>query len=259
MLRIIKEIWKFRALIWALVSRHLKARYRGSFLGFLWSFLNPLLLIAVYSLVFKYYIRFQEQDNYTVFMFTGLLPWIWFSSGLIEATSSISGGGSLITKAIFPAHVLPIVSVLTNLIHFIFALPLLILAMLLNGISPHVTIVLVPLIMAIQLSLMTGLSLILSSLNVYYRDIQHILGNFMTFWFFLCPIIYPTSTVPDRFKFSLVINPMAALVEAYHKTILEGSLPSFTTLSYLSLLSFAFCYFGAIVFNSYRDQFAEAI
>jgi ABC-type polysaccharide/polyol phosphate export permease len=132
MKRIAKEIWKFRALIWALVSRHLKARYRGSLLGFFWSFLNPLFLIGVYSLVFKYYIRFQDQENYTVFMFTGLLPWIWFSSGLLESTNSISGGGSLITKAIFPAHVLPIVSVLTNLIHFIFAIPLLILIMLIN-------------------------------------------------------------------------------------------------------------------------------
>ena len=259
MIRIIKEIFKFRALIWALVSRHLAARYRGSMLGVLWSFLNPLFLIAVYSLVFKYYIRFQEQDNYTVFMFTGLLPWIWFSSGLIEATSSISGGGSLITKAIFPSHVLPIVSVITNLIHFIFAIPLLIIAILINDMPLHATLAFLPVVVILQTLFMTGLSLGLSSLNVYYRDIQHILANMMTLLFFLCPIIYPESSIPDRFKFSLFLNPMATLVDSYHKVILEGVLPPLHSLAFLTVLSFVCCYIGSMIFNRYRDQFAEAI
>ena len=259
MTRIIKEIWKFRALIWALVSRHLRARYRGSLLGFLWSFLNPLFLIAVYSLVFKYYMRFPDQNNYTVFMLTGLLPWIWFSSGLLEATSSISGGGSLITKAIFPAHVLPIVSVLTNLVHYILAIPLLIALMLFNGVPIHASILFLPFIILLQLVLMTGFSLALSSLNVYYRDIQHILGNIMTLWFFLCPIIYPVSSVPERFQFSLRLNPVSTLVDAYHKVILEGTLPDPKHLLFLSVLSLISCILGSLIFNAYRDQFAEAV
>ena len=128
--RTIYELWRYRALVAALVLRHLRARYRGSVLGFVWSFLNPLCLIAVYSLVFRYYIRFEDVEHYTLFLFTGLLPWIWFSSGLIEATSAISSGGSLITKAMFPAHILPIVAVITNLAHFMFAIPLLLVVML---------------------------------------------------------------------------------------------------------------------------------
>jgi len=100
--RILSELWRFRALVWALVCRHLNARYRGSTLGFIWSFLNPMCLIAVYSLVFRYYVRFESVPHYTLFMFAGLLPWLWFSSGLLEAVGSISAGGSLITKAMFP-------------------------------------------------------------------------------------------------------------------------------------------------------------
>ena len=101
MIRNIVEMWRYRVLIWALVCRHLNTRYRGSFLGFIWSFLNPLCIIAVYSLVFRYYVRLQSVEHYTLFLFAGLLPWIWFSGGLLEATSAISGGGSLITKAMF--------------------------------------------------------------------------------------------------------------------------------------------------------------
>lgn len=259
MSRVLKEIWKFRALIWALTSRHLKARYRGSFFGFLWSFLNPLFLIAVYSLVFKYYMRFPEQDNYTVFMFTGLLPWIWFSSGLSEGTSSISGGGSLITKAIFPPHVLPLVSIITNFAHFIFALPLLFIAMFISNLSIHATIIIAPIIMLIQFIFMFGLVMTLASLNVYYRDIQHILGNVITLWFFLCPIIYPVSSVPNELKYTIILNPMASIIQSYQQVILDGTLPNFNALGIIAAISLLCSYFGCLIFNKYRDQFAEAI
>jgi lipopolysaccharide transport system permease protein len=259
MIRILRELWKFRVLVYALVGRHLNARYRGSLLGFLWSFLNPLCLIAVYSLVFKYYIRFEEVEHYTIFMFTGLLPWIWFSSGIIESTSSISSGGSLITKAIFPAHILPVVSVITNLVHFILALPLLFIIMLYTGIMPNYAFLSLPLIILLQLLFMIGISLILSSLNVYYRDIQHILGNFITLWFFLCPIIYPASTVPERFQISLTLNPMARIIQLYHEALLEGIFPSLKDVAILFAVGLGILLLGCYVFNAYRDQFAESV
>ena len=183
MKRNLLELWRFRSLVAALIVRHLNSRYRGSALGFVWSFLNPLCLIAVYSLVFKYYIRFDKVEHYTLFLFAGLLPWIWFSSGLIEATSSISSGGSLISKAMFPPQILPVVSVLTNLVNFLLALPMLLLFMLLTGVTPGLSILALPLVVLIELTFLLGLGLGLSALNVHYRDIQHVLGNFITFWF----------------------------------------------------------------------------
>lgn len=259
MFRNIAEIWRYRSLIWALVCRHLSARYRGSILGFVWSFLNPLCLIAVYALVFKYYIRFNNVDNYTLFLFAGLLPWIWFSSGLLEATGAISGGGNLVTKAMFPPHVLPIVSVLTNLMNFLFSLPLLVAFMFATGITPTISFIALPVVILVELVFLAGLALALSAINVHFRDVQHILGNLITFWFFLCPIIYPPENVPERFRFTLYLNPVAIFTDMYHKVIVKGTYPDLYLLGFsavVATLSFAI---GNLIFNRYREDFAELV
>ena len=257
--RTISEVWQFRALIWALVCRHLSARYRGSMLGFVWSFLNPIFLLAVYAFVFQYYIRFDSVENYTLFLFCGLLPWIWFSSGLIEATGAISGGGSLITKAMFPPQVLPVVSVLTNLANFLFAVPILILFMLATGVMPTTAMLLLPVVIAVELIFLLGLSLLFSALNVFFRDVQHILGNVITLWFFLCPILYPASQVPDKFKFSLIVNPVALFTQMYQQIIIDGVMPSAEMLLLTTCISLVVLIVGNAVFSHYREGFAELI
>ncbi|MCB0358012.1 MAG: ABC transporter permease [Bdellovibrionales bacterium] len=259
MFRNIAELWRFRALVVALVGRHLSARYRGSMLGFIWSFLNPLCLIAVYALVFQYYIRFNSVDNYTFFMFTGLLPWIWFSSGLLEATASISGGGSLVTKAMFPAHVLPAVAVLTNLMNFVFALPLLFGFMLLCGLVPTVSMLILPVVLISQLLFMLGLAFALAAINVHFRDVQHILGNVMTLWFFLCPILYPSTVVPEALRFTLVLNPMATMTVMYHDVFFDGVLPDITSVVFTLSCACVTFLIGNLIFNHYRETFAELV
>jgi ABC-type polysaccharide/polyol phosphate export permease len=259
MTRNITEMWRFRALMMALVNRHLSSRYRGSILGFVWSFLNPLCLIAVYALVFKYYIRFDHVQNYTLFLFAGLLPWIWFSSGVLEATSSISSGGSLITKAMFPPHILPVVAVVTNFANYIFALPLLIGFMLFSGEVPTIAVLALPIVLVLQLIFMTGLSLGLSALNVYFRDIQHILANFMNLWFFVCPILYPESTVPARFKFTIILNPVAQLTRMYQQIFIEGVFPDMMSVFFTLTIACATFLVGNMLFNNYREGFAELV
>ena len=259
MVRTLAEVWRYRALIVALVSRHLRARYRGSFLGFIWSFLNPLCLIAVYSLVFRYYIRMAEVEHYTLFLFTGLLPWIWFSGGLLEATGSISGGGNLITKALFPAHILPIVSVLTNLANFLFAVPLLIGVMLISGVMPGASLVYLPAVILVEMVFLLGLSLMFSALNVHFRDIQHILGNLITLWFFLCPILYPARLVPEEIQFTLWLNPVAHFTQMYQGMFIDGVAPGMLSLAVSALVAFFTFAVGCVVFNHYRDEFAELV
>ncbi len=259
MKRNIIELWKYRALVRALVGRHLNARYRGSFLGFVWSFLNPLCLIAVYSLVFRYYMRAQNVEHYTLFLFAGLLPWIWFSTGLIEATASISAGGSLVTKAMFPPQILPVVSVLTNFCNFIFALPLLIGFMLLTGVMPGLSLVMLPVVMVVELVFLFGLSLALSALNVHFRDIQHILGNFVTLWFFLCPIVYPMENVPERIRFTLLFNPVALFTEMYQAIFLRGQFPDGQALLFTLAVALTSVLVGSMIFNRYREEFAELV
>lgn len=259
MIRNLKELWRYRSLVMALVGRHLHARYRGSFLGFIWSFLNPLCLIAVYSLVFQYYIRFDDVDHYTLFLFSGLLPWIWFSGGLLEATGAISGGGNLITKAMFPAHILPMVAVLTNLVHFLLAIPLLLGFMVLTGIMPAASVIAFPVVIAVELLFLAGLSLGLSALNVYYRDVQHILGNVMTLWFFLCPILYPVKNVPEHLRFTLYLNPVALFTEMYQGLLIDGAFPDLKLLGIAGAMSLLTFLLGNLVFNRYRDGFAELV
>lgn len=257
--RNIFEIWKFRSLISALVTRHMKARYRGSLLGFVWSFLNPLCLLAVYSFVFLYYMRFDSIENYTLFLFTGLLPWLWFSGGLLEAVSTISGGGNLITKSLFPAHVLPTVSVITNLLHYLLALPVLFVFMYFSGVSLSASLLFLPFIVAVQIVFMLGLAFLFSSLNVQFRDVQHILGNIMTLWFFLCPILYSQDTIPEKFKATIFLNPLALYTIMYRKVLLDGTLPSFSEFSLGLAYALAAFYVGNLVFNRFRDEFAELV
>jgi lipopolysaccharide transport system permease protein len=259
MFRNLQELWQARALVMALISRHLRARYRGSVFGFMWSFLNPLCLIAVYSLVFKYYIRYQDVEHYTVFLFAGLLPWIWFTSALTEATSSITGSGHLITKALFPPHVLPVVAVLTNLLNYIFSLPILFLLMYFTGLEIPLTTILIPLIVLIELIFLIGLSLAMSALNVYLRDVQHILGNVLTLLFFLTPVIYPVKSIPEKYQFTLYLNPIALMTDIYHRIILDGEWIELNLFLYLGAVSLLTLIIGNLIFNAYREEFPELV
>jgi len=254
-----RELYKYRALIRALVIRHLSIRYRGSILGFLWSLLNPLCLMLVYLLVFRYYIRFNEVEHYTIFLFCGLLPWLWVAGGLLEGTCSISGSGHLITKSMFPAQVLPAVAVLTNMVNFLLSLPLLVIFMLASGAELHLTLLFLPLVIFGQMLMLFGLSLGLSAINVHFRDVQHILGNLLTFLFFLCPILYPLKVVPERFRFTLEYNPLAQLTLFYQDLILEGTLPQTWSVLYFVIFMLVSLWVGNKVFVHYRESFAELL
>ncbi len=254
-----RQLIQFKSLIWALVTRHLAMRYRGSLLGFLWSFLNPLCLMLVYSLVFRYYARMPGISNYTVFLFTGLLPWLWISSALSEATSSIASSGHLITKSMFPAHILPLVPVITNFINYLLSLPLLFIFMWIDEIPFHSTLLFLPVLLAVQFLTLQGLGLLLGSLNVYFRDIQHILGNLLTFLFFLCPILYTPANVPDQFRFSIDLNPLAQFTISYHALILDGVFPSLYSIAVMLGFMALSLIAGYMVFDRHSESFAELL
>ena len=167
--------------------------------------------------------------------------------------------GHLITKSKFPAQVLPAVAVLTSMINYLLSLPLLFLIMFFSGVSIPASIVLLPVLCILQALLLFGMSLILAALNVYYRDVQHIVGNFLTFAFFLCPILYPRTVVPERFRFTLDLNPLALLTESYQLVLLDGVFPSLWTFVYITLWTVIGLWSGAYVFRRYRERFAEAL
>ncbi|MBX7144608.1 MAG: ABC transporter permease [Oligoflexia bacterium] len=255
----LRHISRYRALISALVVRHLSIRYRGSVLGFLWSFLNPLCLMLVYTLVFRHYIRFNGVPNYTIFLFCGLLPWIWLSSALLEGTNAIVASGHLITKSMFPALILPLVAVLTTMVNFVLSLPLLFVFVWLAGLEFHLTMLLIPLAIILQCLFVFGVTLATSTLNVRFRDVQHLLANALTLLFFLCPVVYPVESVPERWRFTLDLNPLALFVRSYQQLILDGTIPNMETIGYLGLWALGMLALGNILYSRYHESFAEML
>jgi homopolymeric O-antigen transport system permease protein len=270
MLRNLSRLSRYRGLIQSLVARELKARYRGSVLGFFWSFFNPLLLLLVYSFVFSYVMpaaRDPKIEPYALFMFCGILPWTWFASSLTEASGVLISGGNLIKKVLFPAEILPIVTVVANMVHFFFGLA--ILAGFLIWYQRPLSVselALFPIVVAVQLVVTTAFALLLSSLTVHFRDIRDILSNLLTFWFFATPIIYPyfMFTRPDgsvAWQGQLLkLNPFTHLAITYQEILFfNGPVGHLKLLLLLGVISVGFFFVCYWVFDRLRDSFAEEV
>ena len=252
------ELYRCRALIMSLVLKEVKLRYQGSALGFLWTFLNPLLLMCVYTIVFSIFLRIKVE-NYPVFLFCGLLPWAWFSTSILEGADSIIRGGDLITRALFPPQVLPTVTLFSNLVNFVFSLPLLFIFLLLFKVKAGIALISLPIVMIIQAVFTMGLVLMVSALNVHFRDIQHILGNLIIMWFFATPILYPTTLIPVKLRFITIINPMAALIKAYRDILFYRQFPNWRVLGIALCFGFLVFFLGNLIFNRYKESFPEEV
>ncbi len=254
----IRQLGKHRALVWALTTRELKGRYRGSVLGFLWTFLNPLLLLLVYSLVFSVYFR-VEMEHYSVYMFTGLLPWIFFSQSMLDGAGSVVDAGSLVTKVTFPMQVLPANRVLVNFVNFLLSLPILVVFMVISGKQLSWHFALFPVVALVHLLFTFALALILTTMCVFLRDTRHIMGNLLTLWFFLTPILYPLSSVPPRFHWAVMANPAAIFTMAYDDVCFYGRMPRWDYLGIMVLASLVLLVIGIRLFEAYKEYFAEKI
>ncbi|MBX5484244.1 MAG: ABC transporter permease [Myxococcaceae bacterium] len=265
MLRNLRELHQYRALLWSLVQRELKARYRGSVLGFLWTFLNPTLLMLVYSLLFSVYMR-SAIEHYTYFLFVGLLPWIWFQSSIAGGASAISDRRDLLTKVRFPAQVLPATVVATNLVNYLLSLPLMLILGLAYQVYPTWHALLFPLILFVQLTFTLALSYLISALNVGFRDLQHIVSNVLTLVFFVTPILYSYHDVeakldkyPVLAHLALYANPLAVLMRGYQAIFYEHTVPELVPLGGVFLLSVGLLWISSWVFEARREEFAELV
>ncbi|WNG18384.1 ABC transporter permease [Cystobacter fuscus] len=259
MLRNLRELYQYRGLLLSLTQRELKARYRNSVLGFLWTFLNPMLQMAVYTLLFSVYMR-QKLEAYTFFVFVGLLPWIWFSSSLSAGASSISDRRDLLTKVRFPAQVLPATVVVTNLVNYLLSLPLMIVLGFFFGRWPTWHIVAFPVVLLIQLCVTLALSYLLSALNVFFRDLQQIVTNLLTLWFFVTPIFYQSLTIPEHVRtLAVLLNPMAVMVTSYQAIFYEQRLPDAGPLLLWMAIAFMLLMFASVLFERRREEFAEFV
>ncbi len=253
-----RKIAHFFDLLRVLVDRDMKLLYKRSALGIAWTLINPLLQLAVFSFVFRSVIPINIPQ-FSSFAFSGLLIWTWSQTALFQATGLITSNKALIRQPNFPTAILPVVTTMTGLIHFLLALPVLIIFLAVDGVEPNSVLFVLPLLMVIQFVLTVGLAYPLAALNVTFRDTQHTLGVLLQMLFYLTPIFYDLNSVPKEFQPFYQLNPMVPLIEAYRAILLKGTQPDWQALLIVSLIVAVILPIGLAIFRRQSNTFVEEL
>ena len=257
-MNIFKNLYNYRELIKTSVKKDIGGKYKKSFLGVLWSFINPLLQIAVYAIIFPLIIK-NNIPNYTVFMVCGLIPWNYFATVINRASFTMIENGNIIKKVYFPREILPLSVVTSETVNFIIS-TLIIIGFTLGygmGITWH--ILLYPLVVIVEYILLLGIALIVSSVTVYFRDLQHFIGVLLQLLFYATPIVYSMNSIPDGFKWILTWNPMSYIIEAFRDIFYNQTMPNLRLLGLIFLLAITLCVIGYLIFNKLQKKFAEEL
>ncbi len=255
---IFKGLYNYRELIKTSVKKDIGGKYKHSFLGVLWSFINPLLQIAVYAIIFPLIMR-NNIPNYTVFMVCGLIPWNYFSTVINRASFTMIENGNIIKKVYFPREILPLSLVTSETINFLIS-TIIIIGFTLSfgmGLTPY--ILLYPVILVVQYILLLGISLIVSSITVYFRDLQHFIGVILQLFFYATPIVYAVDTIPENFRWILQINPMTYIIEGFRDIFYNQTMPDMNSLGIILLIGIVICILGYMLFNKLQKRFAEEL
>lgn len=246
---------KYKGLLWQLVARDLKVRYRKSVLGYLWSLLNPLLTMVVISTVFSYVFRF-DIDNFPIYLLTGQILFNFFSEATNQSMDSILQGSGLIKKVYIPKYIFPLSRTLSSFVNLIFSLLAIIIMLFLTKTPFRLTLIAIPIPLIYLLIFTCGVSLILSVFAVYFRDILHIYSVVLTAWMYFTPIFYPISALPDLPKKLIFCNPLYHYITYFRQIILEGTIPGFRENIMCCLISGGMFAVGLIVFKNHQDRFS---
>ncbi len=259
MIERIREIYAYRAMIASLVKRDLKGRYKGSSLGFLWTFLNPLLQLAVYTMVFSVIMRSGIKDYY-LFLFVALIPWIFFSTSLTGGASCIMMQQDMVKKIYFPREVLPVAYVTSQFVNMLFSFLAVFLVLLLARYTFYPAALLcLPVIMFVEYILALGFTMIMSALTVYIRDLEYILSILAMAWQFLTPVMYSMEQVPGEVRWIFSMNPMTYVITAYRDILYYGKMPEMDTLLSAVILGVTMLATGWAVFYRLQKHFVEEL
>ena len=257
-MNLFKNLYSYRELLKTSVKKDVRGKYKNSFLGVLWSFLNPLLQIAVYAFVFGKVLNAGEE-NYAVFICCGLIPWTFFSASINRCAFSVIENGGIIKKVYFPREILPISVVTSEAVNFLISTVIILGFVLIGGVGISKYIIFYPLVFISQYILLIGISLIVTSICVYLRDLQHFIGIFLQLMFYATPIVYNVNSIPDNFKWILQINPMTYIIEAYRSIFYYKAIPELKPVIILISISLMLCVIGYLIFNKLQKGFAEQL
>lgn len=254
----IKELYKYREFLKTSILKEFRGKYKKSFLGVLWSFINPLLQLLIYTLVFSFIMR-SGIKHYSVFLVVALIPWNFFSTTLTQSASTIVANGAIVKKVYFPREIMPISIVTSNLINFLISCIIVLGALIISGVGLSWYILLVPIIVFIQYILSLGLAFILSSITVYIRDLEYFINVLIMLWFYLNPIVYSADIIPENFRTIFNLNPMLHIINAYRDLLYYHRMPDFKGLGILFVICVAIFYLGYFIFKKMEKRFAEEL
>lgn len=261
MLTFFTNLFRHRYLLYNLAAREIKSRYKQSILGYFWVILNPLFQMLVLAFVFSFFVKIPAEFNipYSVFLYSGLLPWTLFLNGITSATTSLIDNESLLKKVYFPREIIITSTLIAKFYDFLLASTVFIGFLIYYKISIGLIILYLPLILIIQLTFMLGLSFILSALNLFYRDVQFLMSLVFLIWFYLTPVIYPIELIPQKYRFIMQLNPMSVLINAQRRTIFGGGELNFLSLFIAVALSLFIFLFGYKLFKKMEGLFADVV
>ena len=256
---VFNELYKYRELLKTTIKKDIRGKYKASFLGVLWSFINPLLQVLVYAIVFPYIMRVQTP-NYLIFLICGIIPWTWFTYSLSNGTTSITNNANLIKKVYFPREILPISVVTSGLINFLISCIIILIFVLLGGVGLSWHLVFLPVIAVAQYLFTLAAVFLLSAFNVYVKDVEYMVVFLLNIFFYATPVLYSV----DMFSGSWLawifkLNPMAHFINAYRDIFYVHQIPQLENILFLILLGFILVGLCYLVFKKLEKRFAEEV
>lgn len=259
-MKVFKDLYNYRELLKTSVKKDIGGKYKHSFLGVLWSFINPLLQILVYALIFPLVMKNGgSYKDYTVFMVCGLIPWAYFTTVINRASFIMIENGNILKKVYFPRSILPLSLVTSETINFLVSCIIILAFIVIKGFGISKFILFFPLVLLIQYVLLLGIALIFSAVTVYMRDIQHFIGVVLQLLFYATPIVYSIDTIPENFRWILKWNPMTYIIEGYRVIFYNQTMPDLKSLGVLGIISIIILIVGYLLFNKLQKRFAEEL
>lgn len=255
----LREIYDYRQMIFSLVRKELRGRYKGSALGFLWTFINPLLQLCVYTFVFSIVMP-NNIDKFYLYLFVGLIPWLFFSGSLTGGAASIINQKDMVKKIYFPREVMPIAYVTSNFVNMLLCFVVIFAVVIVSGVGINpIAICYLPIIMVVEYIMCLGGAMLTSALTVYFRDLEYILGIVTMAWMYFTPVVYSIDMVPENLRPFMNLNPMTPVIVAYRDVLYSKQVPHIGTLASGFVLGCIVLIVGSIVFQKLQRGFAEEL
>ena len=257
-MNLFKNLYNYRELLKTSVKKEVRSKYKNSFLGVVWSFLNPLLQIMVYAIIFSLILK-NKQEHYAVFLCAGIIPWTFFSIAINKSAFTIIENGNIIKKVYFPREIIPISVVVAESINFLISTIIILGFVIIGGIGITNYLLFYPIILIAQYLVITAISFVVSSICVYFRDLQHFIGIILQLLFYATPIVYSQESIPFEYQWILKLNPMTYIINAYRDIFYYQKSIEVIPIIMLIFIGIAACFVGYKIFNKLQRGFAEQL